>query len=600
VKRFLPVLLLLLFGFAPRLCAQGSTRQTFHDKEKQHPKEVYQVKDTVKNIAHGRYISYYLNGNVESKGQFTNNETTGVWEFFYETGNLKMRGILFKGANYGLWEYFYESGRKSMEGIIYGRNREGEWKTYYENGQLKEVGEYVNNKRKGLWLSYFEDGVKKGEIDYSDDFGTFTEYYHSGKVLGTGPKSGIKNVGHWRFFAEDGTLMAEGEYAAGKRNGEWINYYPSGKVLSKGKYNNDVQVGQWEYFYESGLPSSTGSFVNGQKHGYWKTMNSDGSVKHEVNYSTGSGEYREYYASGKLKVKGKIIEEKKEGKWEYFYEDGKKEGECEFVHGKGTYHGYYPNGNLQTKGTMEGDLKTGTWEIYANDGKLSGYYRPFYDDRKIDTEIAALTRKSSFRKSSVRRKRLTNFDERVNEFRGVILGGNPFFAFGGRFPIGIEFYNQDRLGHEFEFVGIRDPFFEADMNVAPGKQFERGYSIAIKQKLYSPLKAGMWYVGHEIRFTNFGHFVNVDFSTPLNPDNIFTASAIEQRFEWGLLLGYRIMQRTNSKGFTIDAFISGDIGYRKFDLDQNFYTYFEDFDRSNFSRSVHFGFNFGKVFGFAR
>jgi hypothetical protein len=86
----------------------------------------------------------------------------------------------------------------------------------------------------------------------------------------------------------------------------------------------------------------------------------------------------------------------------------------------------------------------------------------------------------------------------------------------------------------------------------------------------------------------------------MNPDNIFTASAIEQRFEWGVLLGYRIMQRTNSKGFTIDAFISGDIGYRKFDLDQNFYTYFEDFDRSNFSRSLHFGFNFGNVFGFAR
>ena len=31
---------------------------------------------------------------MDSKGQFMNNETTGVWEFYYETGNLKMRGIL--------------------------------------------------------------------------------------------------------------------------------------------------------------------------------------------------------------------------------------------------------------------------------------------------------------------------------------------------------------------------------------------------------------------------------------------------------------------------------------------------------------------------
>ena len=129
--------------------AQGFMRQTYHDLDKKNLKEVYQVKDTLKNIPHGRYISYYLNGNIESKGQFTNNETTGVWEFFYETGKPKMRGILFKGANYGMWEYFFESGQKSMEGIINGKNREGEWKMFYENGHIKEIGEYKNNKHVG-------------------------------------------------------------------------------------------------------------------------------------------------------------------------------------------------------------------------------------------------------------------------------------------------------------------------------------------------------------------------------------------------------------------------------------------------------------------
>jgi len=82
--------------------AQGVTRQTYHDKDRKNLKEVYQVKDTVHNILHGRYISYYLNGKIESRGQFTSNETSGIWEFFYENGKLKMRGILFKSANYGL------------------------------------------------------------------------------------------------------------------------------------------------------------------------------------------------------------------------------------------------------------------------------------------------------------------------------------------------------------------------------------------------------------------------------------------------------------------------------------------------------------------
>ena len=52
-----------------------------------------------------------------------------------------------------------------------------------------------------------------------------------------------------------------------------------------------------------------------------------------------------------------------------------------------------------------------------------------------------------------------------------------------------------------------------------------------------------------------------------NPDDVYTFNAVEQRIEWGVLLGYRIMRRNNATGFTIDAFISGDIGYRGFNVD---------------------------------
>jgi hypothetical protein len=325
-------------------------------------------------------------------------------------------------------------------------------------------------------------------------------------------------------------------------------------------------------------------------------LNNNGTLKSEGNFNKGSGEYREYYASGKLKAKGKLVNDKKEGKWEYFYEDGKREGECDYVNDKGTYFGYFPNGNLRTKGSLEGDQKTGTWEMYENDGKLSGYYRPFYDDRKFGKEIAELSRSSKATKSGSSAKRLTYFDARFNEFRGVIIGGNPIMAFAGRLPVGVEFYLQERLGHEFEFVGIRDPFFKSDISIPVGKQFERGYSITIRQKMYNQTRAGMWYFGQEIRFTNLGHFVNS--FNPSAPDNVFTAGAIEQRIEYGLLLGYRIMQRNNAEGFTIDAFFSADAGYRGFDVDPNFASYFEDLNQSKLSTTFHFGLNFGRVMSF--
>ena len=97
-KFLLGILLSILPGF---LWGQGVTRYTYHDVGRKNLKEVFQVRDTISNVLHGRYISYFLNGNIESKGQFVNNETTGVWQFYFETGNLKMRGILRQNSNYG-------------------------------------------------------------------------------------------------------------------------------------------------------------------------------------------------------------------------------------------------------------------------------------------------------------------------------------------------------------------------------------------------------------------------------------------------------------------------------------------------------------------
>lgn len=576
--------------------SQGVTRQTYHDAERKHLKEVYQVKDNVNNILHGRYISYFLNGKIESKGQFENNETTGVWEFYYETGTLKMRGILLKNANFGLWEYFYENGQKSMEGIINGKNREGEWKTFYENSQLKEVGNYNHSKRTGLWKMYYEDGSLKAEINYTDDAGEMREYHHSGKLMGVGQRNGTRNTGHWKYFREDGSLESEGAYENGKKEGEWKYYHKNGTVAAKGNFDGDESHGMWEYYFEDGKVSSSGEFLDGRKTGYWKAFDNDGSVKSEVTFDkSGSGEYKEYYANGKIKVKGQLISEKRQGKWQFFYADGTLEGECDYVDGKGVYKGYYPNGVLQTKGNMDDDKKVDTWEMYEADGKLSGYYRPFYDNRKLGNEITSLAEKSSINKTVSKGKRFTWFDQRFNEFRGLILGTNPVFLFAGELPLAAEFYLQERLGHEFEFIGIRDPFFKADEDVAPGMEFIRGYSICIKQKFYNPLKAGMWYFGHEIRFTNLGHFRNIPIIQL--PDNFVTASSVEQRIEYGVLLGYRVLQRNNGSGLALDAFISGDLGYRGFDADTNYGNFFS-VNQSKLSTSFHFGLNFGHVLSF--
>jgi len=108
----------------------------------------------------------------------------------------------------------------------------------------------------------------------------------------------------------------------------------------------------------------------------------------------------------------------------------------------------------------------------------------------------------------------------------------------------------------------------------------------------------MWYFGQEIRFTNLGHFVNEIVTSAPSANNLFTFNAIEQRVEWGLLLGYRIMRRNNASGLTVDAFASADIGYRSFDVDDANAERFANIPQNSFSTTFHFGVNIGNVFSF--
>ncbi|MDZ7648798.1 MAG: hypothetical protein U5K54_17380 [Cytophagales bacterium] len=71
--------------------------------------------------------------------------------------------------------------------------------------------------RSGVWKTFFEDGVLRGEIEYTEDHGRYTEYHHSGKVLAEGPKAGAKSVGHWRYFSEESVLESEGDFVGGER-----------------------------------------------------------------------------------------------------------------------------------------------------------------------------------------------------------------------------------------------------------------------------------------------------------------------------------------------------------------------------------------------
>ncbi len=101
------------------------------------------------------------------------------------------------------------------------------------------------------------------------------------------------------------------------------------------------------------------------------------------------------------------------------------------------YLGYYPNGSLQTKGQIEDDLRVGTWELYEQDGVLTGYYKPFYEDKSMANAINALVDKSKTPapiSKKKRRSRFNYFSPLYPEYHSVIIQGNPAAVFVGSLP----------------------------------------------------------------------------------------------------------------------------------------------------------------------
>ncbi|UII24870.1 hypothetical protein LVD15_16350 [Fulvivirga maritima] len=590
-------ILFILFSLLMHNAVQAQYVQyTYHDDDKEQIKEIFHVKDTISNTLEGKYQSYYINGNLESLGSFANNETVGVWEFFYEDGKLKMRGDLEPGSSDGYWEYFFESGIKNMEGRIKDRKRVGEWSIYYESGELKEKGIFREGRREGLWEFYYEDGRKKGSIDYAGGKGLFTEFYPTGESKAEGPRVGSVNNGLWKYYYKDGSLQAEGNYNGDEKSGIWKYYHRNGQVSATGEFDNNKPSGEWQYYFENGKLSSTGNFSKGKKDGLWSLYYPDGTLKGESVFDKGSGTYKEFYETGELKIEGKIEDGLYTGLWKYYYEDGVLEGECEFEDGIGEYTGYFHDGTtVQTIGTIENGKKIGKWKLFGEDGELSGYYHPVYGKGTIKRDELREKERANYGIADYKfkGKKRSYFEPKRNEYRGFIVSLSPLSMFVNRLPCGMELYMEERMGFEFEFEGVRDPFFEDDNDVPLYDNYKRGYRLALKQKFYNPFNEyGMWYFGHVVRFSNLNHYANVI----SQPENVIRVHAKEHRVEYSLMLGYRLIQSTSEGGFTADAFISGGGGYRSYSEDDYAGRAFDSLDKGSVSFAYNFGLNIGYSF----
>ncbi|WP_028979449.1 toxin-antitoxin system YwqK family antitoxin [Sporocytophaga myxococcoides] len=574
MKYYILFFLTFIF-FIPHLHGQHIQVQNWYDQKKTLLKEDYFVKSSNTAVLDSLYISYYQNGGIKSRGHYTNGKANGIWEYFYENGNPKMKGELRDNISQGYWTYYYENGGINMEGEVIKDLREGQWIFYYESGNIKSEGLYRKNLKNGPWKYYYEDSKNKGTAYFQDDKGNFMEFYPDGTIKSKGEIANGKSNGLWKYYYEDGSIKSEGSEKNGQKEGMWKFYHKNGKVSSEGVFEKGLPEGKWKYFYEDGALSSEGDQKEGKRDGYWKLYYNNGNFKGEGNFVKGEGSYKEYYENGKLKIEGQVKNDKSEGLWKYYYENGKLEGSCFYNQGEGTYTGFYESGTPKMEGKIVDGNKVGVWKLFKENGDLAGLYRTYYEnDSPVFREIKDSLNKNN--KSGliskmppwIRKRKIPRyFVKKVNEYQGFILAFGPLgiakksiiSSQPSAVPFSVEYYFQERLGYELGYVLIRDPFFKSTHGY--DELYKRGNAFYLRQKFYNRDKDnGMFYFGHEIRYTKLDNTVNKNgFLGGTHSKGLTMSQSI---VEYSIIFGDRLSKDAKKKGWTVDVFAGLGVGYR--------------------------------------
>lgn len=107
---------------------------------------------------HGRWTSWYENGQMQEQGQYADHLETGEWIWWYENGNRAAHGQFLAGNREGAWTLFHENGVKMADANYLDGDGDGPWILYYEDGSKWAQGNYIDGEIAGYWTIWDEFG----------------------------------------------------------------------------------------------------------------------------------------------------------------------------------------------------------------------------------------------------------------------------------------------------------------------------------------------------------------------------------------------------------------------------------------------------------
>jgi antitoxin component YwqK of YwqJK toxin-antitoxin module len=305
---------------------------------------------------------------------------------------LQFKGQYVNDIAVGEWIYQNRKGEK-----LEVRNYDDEGKldkenSFYHHGKIYTRNTFRKDALIGIaW--YDENGNETKKFGSPDGNFEGKHNFQNGSLLSEGKYKNGKRDGKWTQYFVDGLVSSDYNYIDGEFEGEQTEFFRSGKKYSVSEYKSGAHDGYQVVFFPNGQKSREGWQVNGNNEQQWITYYPDGNIDQDNYYRDGQLTDTTYFyaVNGKLwaydvyKDGYRNVETAFDPMQVILYDDPKKEGvqvmpyKSGPVHTKytvkcgkvnGSFERFYPNGKTSYLSHYLNDERNGPYKSYDFDGNI--------------------------------------------------------------------------------------------------------------------------------------------------------------------------------------------------------------------------------------
>lgn len=260
---------------------------------------------------------------------------------------------------------------------------------YNSDSTLMATGVLTQFKRQGLWKYYnaktntlltegtFKDGIRDG---------TWTSFYPDGKRNVVADYRDGKLFGPSQVYDADGALKRQIVFQDSVIVGKYVEYYgrtgipdyvDPKQVFRAGQYENNMKTGQWVEYHEFGELAVREYYEKGLRNGPYLEYSPEGDLITEAVYKEGKleGAFKRYAYTNAVVEEGNYKNGEKVGEWKRYFPGTKtvaaEESYDDDGNRIGTWKYYYENKRIARVEKYENGIAVGTWEEFFPNKSLA-------------------------------------------------------------------------------------------------------------------------------------------------------------------------------------------------------------------------------------